>query len=173
MLPLSHIGFTTTGVKLLEKGLRLRQIDYRILAIASLLPDLIDKPLASLLAGSYEYESRSFGHSFAFLGCVGLLMIVQWLWNRNWWLSTVFLGVLFHDILDVMWLHPGIFFWPLEGWQFPKPVNEAWQGFLQMGGYRIKQLDLLDNISVLFLLYYFMRIALGGRILEFIRNGKL
>jgi len=173
MLPLSHIGFTTAAVKVLEKGLRLHRIDYRTLIVASLLPDLIDKPLAGLLAGSYEYESRSFGHSFAFLGCVGLLMAILWLWNRSLWVFPVFLGVLFHDALDVMWLHPDVFFWPIAGWQFPKAVNEAWQGFVQMGGYKIKQLDFLDNISVLVLLYFFMRIALGGKIIDFFRKGKL
>jgi inner membrane protein len=173
MLPLSHIGFTTTAVQLIEKGLRLRQIDYRVLIAASLLPDLIDKPLTKLLAGSYEYESRSFGHSLAFLSCIALLMLAQWGWNRSLGLLPVFFGVLFHDVLDGMWLHPGIFFWPIEGWRFPKPVDEAWQGFVQMGGYRIKQLDFLDNISVLLLLFFFMRIALTGRILEFIRTGKL
>jgi inner membrane protein len=173
MSPLSHVGFTTAAVKVLEKGLQLRQIDYRALIVASVLPDLIDKPLTSLLAGSYEYESRSFGHSLVFLGCIGLLMAILWIWNRSLWLVPVFLGVLFHDALDVMWLHSGIFFWPLEGWQFSKPVNEAWQGYVQLGGYKIKQLDLFDNISVLFILYFFMKIALGGRIMEFIRKGKL
>jgi len=173
MLPLSHIGFTTAAMKGLEKGLRLHRLDYRVLIFASLVPDLIDKPLGVLLAGSYEYESRAFGHSLAFLVGIGLLMAIQKLWTRNVWLLPVFLGVLFHDALDVMWLHPGIFFWPMEGWQFPKPVNEAWQGFVQIGGYKIKQLDFLDNISVLFILYFFMRSALGGRLLEFIRTGKL
>jgi inner membrane protein len=173
MLPLSHIGFTSAAVKVLEKGLRLRQIDYRVLIVASLLPDLIDKPLAKVLAGSYEYESRSFGHSLAFLGCVGLLMLIGWLWKRSSWLVPVFIGVLFHDVLDVMWLHPGIFFWPLEGWQFPKPAHEAWQGYMHFGGYKIRILDLLDNISVLVILYFFMKMALGGRIFEFFRRGKL
>ena len=173
MLPLSHVGFTTTAVKVLEKGLRLRQIDYRVLIIASLLPDLIDKSLSGVLAGSYAYESRAFGHSLAFLGCFVFLMIAQWIWNRSLWVIPILLGVLFHDVFDVMWLHTGIFLWPIEGWHFPIPVDEAWQGSMQLGGYKIKQLDFLDNISVLFLLYFFMRTALRGGILEFIRNGKL
>ena len=173
MLPLSHIGFTTAAVKVLENGLRLRRMDYRVLIIASLVPDLIDKPLARFLESSITYESRAFGHSLVFLGLVGLFMAIQWLWNRNLWLLPVFLGVLFHDAFDVMWIHRGIFLWPLEGWQFPKATDEAWQGLIRWSGYKIHQLDLLDNISVLFILYFFMKIALGGRILEFIRKGKL
>ena len=173
MLPLAHVGFTTAAVKVLETGLRLRQIDYRVLIVASLLPDLVDKPLSSVLAGSYEYESRALGHSLVFLGCFVILMIVQWFWNKNLWLLPVVLGVLFHDIFDAMWLHPGIFYWPLEGWLFPTPVNEAWQGWMQIDSYKIKQLDLFDNISVLILLCFFMKIALGGRILDFLRKGKL
>ena len=85
----------------------------------------------------------------------------------------IIFGVLAHDLLDAMWLHPGIFYWPLEGWQFPKPTNEAWQGMMQFAGYKVKQLDFFDNISVLLLLFIFMKIALGNRILDFLRKGKL
>ena len=173
MLPLSHIGFTTAAVKVLEKGLHFRRIDYRILIVSSLLPDLIDKPLASLLESSFVYESRSFGHTLVFLGIIGLLMIIQRLWSKNSWLFSVFLGVLFHDAFDVMWLHREIFLWPMEGWQFSKPIDEAWQGWVQFGGYKIKQLDFIDNISVLVLLFFFMKIALGRTIMEFIKKGKL
>ena len=173
MLPLSHVGFTTAAVKVLEKGLRFPPIDYRVLIVASLLPDLIDKPLYSLLEGSYVYESRALGHSLVFLGCLGVLMVIQWFWKRELFLFTVFLGVLFHDILDVMWLHRGIFLWPLEGWQFPKATGEAWLGQLPLFGYNIRLLDFLDNISVLILLFFFMKIAWSGKIAGFLRKGKL
>mgnify|MGYP001806838712 CR=1 FL=1 len=173
MLPLAHVGFTIAAVKLMEKGLRLPQIDYRVLIIAAELPDLVDKPLASLLAGSYEYESRAFGHSLAFCGAFVLLMLIQWLWNRRLWFLPVVLGILVHQLLDAMWLHPGIFYWPLEGWQIPKPTDVFWLRYFQFGDYKIKQFDLYDNISVLILLYFFMKLALCGKVLAFFRKGKL
>ncbi|TWH47693.1 metal-dependent hydrolase [Sporomusa sp. KB1] len=173
MLPLSHVGFTTAAVKVLETGLRLRQIDYRIVIVSSLLPDIIDKSLFKLLESSYTYESRAIGHSLVFLGFIGILAAIQWFWNKKTWLAPVFIGALFHDVFDVMWIHPGIFYWPLEGWQFSKPIDEAWLGTIQLGWYKIKQRDLFDNISVLILLYFFMKVALGGKILEFVRKGKL
>jgi len=173
MLPLSHVGFTTAAVRMLEISLRLRQIDYRIVIVSSLLPDIIDKSLLKLLESSFTYESRAIGHSLAFLGFIGIIMAMHWLWTKNVWLLPVFLGILFHDIFDVMWLHPGIFFWPIEGWQFPAPTNEAWLGTFQFGWYKIQQRDVFDNISVWILLYFFMKVALKGKILEFIRTGKL
>ena len=173
MLPLSHIGFTTAAVKVLESRLRLRRMDYRILIVASLLPDLIDKPLARFLESSLTYESRAFGHTLVFLGIIGVLAIIQRLGRKNCWLFPVFLGVLFHDTFDVMWLHREIFLWPMEGWQFSKPMDEAWQGWVQFGGYKIKKLDFIDNISVLFILFFFMKIALGRTIMEFVKKGKL
>lgn len=174
MLPLSHVGFTTAAVKMLEVGLRLRQVDYRIVIVSSLLPDIIDKSLLKLLESNFiMYESRGIGHSLAFLGFIGVIMAMQWIWNKNVWLLPVFLGTLFHDIFDVMWFHPGIFFWPIEGWQFPQPTNEAWVGTIQLFWYKIEQRDLLDNISVWILLYFFMNVALRGKILEFIQKGKL
>ena len=173
MLPLSHVGFTTAAVKVLEKGLRIRHIDYRVLIVSSLLPDLLDKPVSSVLSGSYAYESRAVGHALIFLGGIALLMILQWLWNRSTMLLPVFFGVLFHDIFDEMWLQPETFLWPFQGWQFSKPAEDAWQRLVHMGGYNIRLLDFLDNISVLILLYFFMKMALGGRILEFLRKGRL
>ena len=173
MLPLSHIGFTTVAVKVMEKGFHFRRMDYRILIVASLLPDLVDKPLAGLLESSFVYESRAFGHTLVFLGIIGVLAIIQRLGRKNCWLFPVFIGVLFHDAFDVMWLHREIFLWPMEGWQFSKPMDEAWQGWVQFGGYKIKQLDFIDNISVFFILFFFMKIALGRTIMEFIRKGKL
>lgn len=175
MLPLSHVGFTTAAVKVVGKGLRLQHIDYRLVIVSSLLPDLIDKSLEKFLGNSFTftYESRAIGHSLAFLGIIGIFMIAQWFWKRDAWLVPVFLGTLFHDVFDVMWLHPGIFFWPLEGWQFPKPTDEAWLGTIQLGWYKIQQRDFFDNLSVLILLYFFLKIALGGKIMEFVRKGRL
>lgn len=173
MLPLSHVGFTTAAVKILETGLRLRRIDYRIVIVSSLLPDIVDKSLLKVLENSLTYESRAFGHSLVFLGLIGVVTLLLWTWNRNTWLLPVFLGTLFHEIFDVMWLHPGILFWPMEGWQFPKPTDEAWVGRMQLLWYDIEQRDLLDNISVWIMLFFFMRIALKGKIFEFIRTGRL
>lgn len=173
MYPLSHIGLTTAAVNMVEKGFRLRCVDYRLVIVASLLPDLIDKPLSKLLESSFTYESRAIGHSLVFLGFLGVLAALQRLWSKDIWLFPVFLGTFFHDVFDVMWFHPGIFFWPLEGWQFPKPLDEAWVGTIQLGWYKIQQRDLFDNISVMILLYFFLKVALGGKILEFVRKGKL
>jgi len=39
MLPLAHIGFTTVAVKALDTVVQFRHMDYRILMVASLLPD--------------------------------------------------------------------------------------------------------------------------------------
>ncbi len=174
MLPLAHIGFTSAAVRVLEKGLRLRAIDYRILIIASLLPDLIDKPLAKMFKSSITtYESRAFGHSLMFLGLIAVCMMLQRLWGDKFSLFPVFCGVLLHDVFDVMWLHQEIFLWPFYGWDFTKPENEAWTGFIQLNGYKIKQLDFFDNISVLILLWFFMKLALGGKLVEFMRKGHL
>jgi membrane-bound metal-dependent hydrolase YbcI (DUF457 family) len=173
MLPLAHIGFTTVAVKALDSVVKFRHMDYRLLLVVSLLPDLVDKPLAKLLSKSYEYESRAVGHSLVFLGFVALIMGFFWLsnWRAGFW--PFVLGTLSHDVLDVMWWHPGIFYWPIEGLQFPKPIDVAWRGMMNFAGYPIRILDFLDNLAVLCLLAMFMYVALRGRIMEFLRHGKL
>ena len=173
MLPLAHIGFTAAAVKLTEKGLRLRNVDYRLVIVASLLPDLVDKPLSHLLVGSYTYESRAFGHSLAFLGCFCLIMLIHYLWTRKSTLFPVCLGILLHDVFDEMWLQPGVLYWPLYGWTFPRSAENVWQSMIQIWDYRIHALDLYDNLGVLILLWFFMRLALNGRLTGFIKQGKM
>lgn len=173
MLPIAHIGFTIAGLKMAEHGLRLKQVDYRVVVVASLLPDIVDKPLANLLIGSYAYESRAFGHSALFLSGIAVLFLFHWLWSRRSWVVPVLLGTLLHDLFDDMWTQPGVFFWPLLGWQFPKPTEFAWQGLISLGGYKVHLLDFYDNVSVLILLCFFMKIALKGKLREFVRRGRL
>ena len=174
MLPLSHIGFTTIAAKGAERMLRLDHIDYRAVAIGSVLPDLIDKPIGLLLSGIYTYESRAFGHSLLFALCLGVLtLILRFRSKAGPFLSVFFICVIFHDLLDEMWRQPETLFWPLFGWNFSHESDLAWRRFVQFIGYRHRLLDVLDNISVVILLFFFMRLALAGKITTFFRSGKL
>jgi len=83
-----------------------------------------------------------------------------------------FLGTAMHDILDVMWIHPEIFYWPTYGWWFPLKLQTAWQGFITFGGLRIRQVDALDTIGALMLLYFFMRLALNDKIIDCLKSGR-
>ncbi|MDR3591527.1 MAG: metal-dependent hydrolase [Negativicutes bacterium] len=174
MLPAAHMGLTVAIVRMFETRSKSRWVDYRLLLAASLIPDMLDKPLAYLLFNRSIYdEGRSFGHSVAFLLLLGVAGLIYRLWRKDFLLATLFLGTAMHDILDAMWRHPGIFFWPLYGWSFPPPTGEAWQGAIYFAGLRVSQLRMLDTLGELLLLYFFLRLALNDKLTDFLKSGRL
>ena len=61
MLPPSHVAYTATACDLLSNRFpQLNELDYRLLALAAMGPDLIDKPLAWL------YFYRRYGSAVLF-----------------------------------------------------------------------------------------------------------
>jgi inner membrane protein len=90
-------------------------IDLRLLAIGSMMPDIIDKPLGFFVLGG----GRSIAHSLV----VTLLVLVVGLFmNLNYKRTAVLavaLGMISHLILDAMWARPEVFLWPLYGLSFP------------------------------------------------------
>jgi len=84
------------------------------LALGSMLPDIIDKPLGLLAFGTAE-QGRTFGHTLLFLIVLATLAV----YLKNLRLASVSFGVLAHLVLDSMWKSPAILFWPLLG-NFPR-----------------------------------------------------
>ncbi len=70
MLIFGHIGLTLGVARALS-----REIDARWVAVASLLPDLIDKPLRYVLAPAFtQGNTRTVGHSLTVL-LVGMVLV--------------------------------------------------------------------------------------------------
>lgn len=173
MLPLAHMGITVTLVRAVESQNQSQWVDYRLLLVASLLPDLVDKPLAHLLFDRSIHEGRMFGHSLALLLLLSIIHFVYRRWRQDSIIKTIIWGTAMHDILDVMWRHPGILFWPLYGWRFPRAVAEAWQGMMVIGGHPIRQLEVLDVVGVIMMLVFFTKLGASGKIMDFFKTGKL
>lgn len=127
MLLLGHIGLTLaagkTGEAAYDKVSRGRVIpgsglfDYRLLAVAALLPDLIDKPLLLFPLPEALDISRSLGHS---LGLPLLLMVLWWATaGRTRKIAlTLAVGSLLHLVLDGVITTPQTLLWPILGWEF-------------------------------------------------------
>ena len=108
----------------------LRPIDYRLVVVGALLPDIIDKPLAFWLAPSLVNQSiQSIGHSLAF----GLLLLAVSLTMLRLWdhrgLLVIAVGSAGHLLLDQMWQFNEVFLWPVQGLAFPHgttTLSEWW-----------------------------------------------
>lgn len=103
--PLGHMGITmVAGEATFIKP-------SRNLFVASMLPDLIDKPLY-FLTGS----TRTIAHTFIFYLAVCLILTVI---LRNQIAIAYIVGMGMHYVLDLVWQTPETFLWPLFGNSFP------------------------------------------------------
>lgn len=100
-------------------------VDIRLLLIASLLPDIIDKPVGQLFFRDIFSNGRIFSHTLLFpvlLSLIGLYLLQS---RRKIWLIVLAFGSFMHLILDQMWLEPHTLFWPLYGFTF-KQIDLAY-----------------------------------------------
>lgn len=116
MLIFGHVGITTGIIKIYEKATKRKNlknnnfIDYRIVMLGSLLPDIIDKPIVEIIYGLQNHEGHFIAHSFIFSGLMIIIGIIIFLMNTN--KSVFLLGIcsLVHQIFDKMMLIPNILF---------------------------------------------------------------
>jgi hypothetical protein len=113
MLPAGHIEYTWGALNLLQRKARLfEDADYRVAALAALLPDLIDKPL-SLLVFTDSKSSQGLAHTLLVHLLVSLIIFV-------WWRKGFVYALAFnaHLLADRIWRYPRTLFFPFLGWQF-------------------------------------------------------
>jgi hypothetical protein len=118
MYVLGHVGLTVAAVRAAD-----READLRLPALLSLLPDLVDKPVAVLLPGLVHESTRNFAHTLLAASAVLVLLLAA----RRRLGNPLLLWACYagHLVLDRMWLTDGpvILLWPLLG-PFP-----AWSPF--------------------------------------------
>jgi membrane-bound metal-dependent hydrolase YbcI (DUF457 family) len=119
MLLFAHVGLA------LAAGRMFRRANLAFLALGSMLPDIIDKPLGQLVNGT-PAMGRTLSHTLLFL----LLISALALYLRDARLASLSGGVLTHLVLDFMWASPVILLWPLLG---PFPQAAAMDAWSYMG----------------------------------------
>lgn len=125
MLVLAHVGLTVGMAQAVEHiaknggngkaGLRL---DYRLVVLGSMLPDLIDKPLGHFILRDTLNNGRIYCHTLAF-ALIFLVFALIALRLGKAGLMVVWSGLVVHLVLDGIWRAPATLFWPLYGWSFP------------------------------------------------------
>ena len=109
-------------------------IDYRLVLLGALLPDIIDKPLALWILPDVFTSTRALAHTAlfntAFLLAGGALL-------ARWGTSAVLVLALAstgHLVLDSMWSLTEVLWWPYHGWGFPEGMASGvglWQRWLE------------------------------------------
>ena len=128
MFLLGHLGIAL-GLAWLLTFRSSARVDYRLILLGSVLPDLIDKPLGIALG----LETRIYGHTFVFLAAVlALGFVPRWASLR-----LLGFGAATHLLLDRIWDMPRIVLWPAYGWAFrPAPFDAGfWWDVIFMDPY--------------------------------------
>lgn len=164
-----HLGMTA-AIVFLTLG---RRIDYRVVLLGAILPDLIDKPIGRIFFEERFESGRLFGHSLLFV--VVLILAIQvglrGASARRWFILPVGAGI--HLGLDAMWNHPVTLFWPLFTTRFPRfPVENYWLEVLSRPDIGSAVMEVVGLGLLLYLAYAFELERPGPR-REFLRTGRL
>jgi hypothetical protein len=148
-------------------------IDYRVVLIGSILPDIIDKPIGAGLFRSTFHNSRIFGHTLLF--SVLLILIGSYLLYKRGRNNILILGACsaIHLILDSMWLYPAILFWPYYGWKFPARPEGNWVRSDILRLITDPSYYLPELIGFIIIAFYFTRLIRNKQIKDFINKDKL
>jgi membrane-bound metal-dependent hydrolase YbcI (DUF457 family) len=100
-------------------------MDLRFVVLGALVPNLLDKPLGSVLFTEELGTGRVFGHTLLLPAVV--LALVMFATRRGAPRRKALLGVpigwLLHVFLDGQWANPEGFWWPFLGLDFPEMAD--------------------------------------------------
>jgi len=119
-----HLGATTLAVRYAFGD---PAMDLRWVMLGSLLPDLIDKPVGSVLCHSHFGAHRLYGHTLLLPALVlgAALVLTRRRSRARKAMIVLVVGWLLHLVLDGVWTEPGSVLWPLFGWSFPETDPSA------------------------------------------------
>jgi membrane-bound metal-dependent hydrolase YbcI (DUF457 family) len=167
-----HLGATLLLARYVFRDARM---DLRWVALGSLLPDLIDKPIAAVLFNDTFETHRIFSH--ALITPVVALFVVLALTDRGSVARRaaigVVIGAMFHLILDGAWIDPEAFLWPFFGFDFPRVVDSAIVPLLS----RMVQSPMVwigEGLGAAYLVYLWRRyLSEPGEVRRVLREGTI
>jgi hypothetical protein len=123
-----HVGAT---IGFIRYAFRDEAMDLRILALGSLLPDLIDTPIGLALWPSFR-SVRLASHTILFASVLLVLVMATTRRGRprKRWMPLA-VGVLIHLVLDAMWTSPATLWWPFLGWDFDATSYQTAWAYLE------------------------------------------
>ena len=150
---------------------RIDSMDYRMVLVGSLLPDIIDKPLWFFTAAEMPFSGRGYTHTLLlnltlFIGGLVLLR-----YGKSW-LLLISLSSFMHLIFDQMWNSPAVLLWPLLG-PFPREETVGWFSNLFQALFSYPEVYIPEIIGLAIVLLFAYRVVMRKGITNFIRNGAI
>ncbi len=150
---------------------RVGSIDYRLVLLGSLLPDIIDKPLFLFVGSDIFTSGRHYGHTLLFnlvLFICGLIIVRY----RKSWVLIISLCSFIHLIFDQMWNSPVVLFWPLLG-PFPKVEAADYLFGVIQELFSKPSVYIPEIMGLLVILLFTCRLVTKKRVTGFIRGGGI
>ncbi len=187
MFPLGHIGISVGIVYLLavyvsyekkkDKHNRnsIWDIDFRIVIIAAMIPDIVDKLVGMLFFKNQFSNGRIFTHSMLIIGIISICLFALGRYKLWSYLKTsgYALAVWMHLVLDFMWEKPKTLFWPFLGVDFPKIDVEFTDYFVILFSEPIVFIGEFIGAMILLTLILSHGLYTKPNILKFFQNGRL
>jgi len=148
-------------------------LDYRLLLVGSMLPDIIDKPLGIWLLRETLGSGRVFGHTLLFAAVLAGVGLYLYGTRRHLGVLCLALGTLVHLILDQMWLNPRTILWPLYGLSFDGGIVEGWLPRILTLIVTDPRVYLTEIIGALLLAAFFWNIIRHDKLTSFLRSGRV
>jgi hypothetical protein len=171
MLPLGHVAYTWAALTWLQSRDRATGVDFRLAAVAALLPDLVDKPI-SLTLLSDSGTSQGVGHTL--LAQATLSLAVARL-KPDWLPYALICNS--HLLADEMWKYPRTLLFPFSGrldsWQFmgsPSAMLAAYAEIVKRPAILLRE---AIGLALLGWVAHRGRLTQRGPLARFLRTGSL
>lgn len=165
-----HLGLT---VAIVFFTLGRRSIDYRVVMLGAILPDLLDKPIGTLLLRDRFQNGRIYGHTllFSLVLVLGIQSILRGRSARRWFVLPI--ACLIHLGLDSMWNDPVTLFWPLFGTKFPITIepNYWWEVWLRPFRHPVYAVQEFLGLGLLIYFAFAFGLFHRDRLRAFMRDG--
>lgn len=150
---------------------RIGSIDYRIVLLGSLLPDIIDKPLWLLAVGYIAPSGRGYTHTLLFNLALFICGLILFRYRKSW-LLIISLCSFMHLIFDQIWNSPVVLLWPLLG---PLPVKETvgWLFNIIQALFSYPSVYIPEIIGLVIVLLFAYRLMIRRSFISFIRSGAV
>jgi len=188
MLALAHAGITL-GMTVLAGSVAKNQvkaktgviawlasfserIDFRILLIGALLPDIIDKPIGGIIFRDELSSGRIYSHTLLFLIIIAVAGLLLYRLRGSIWMLVFAFGTFFHHILDQIWLMPETMLWPILGTEFERLPVTDWLSLWFSDFFSRLDIFIPEIIGLGVLLWYGIILINRKKVGVFLRYGK-
>ncbi len=148
------------------------RLDYRLILLGSMLPDLIDKPLGIWVLRDTLSNGRVFAHTLLFAVLLLAVGVYVYISRRKLNLLCLSFGNMAHLGLDEMWLDPRTLFWPLYGWSFEKTDIGHWLERIIVSLGTEPGVYIPEIVGALLLGIFLVSLIRQGKLYRFFKTGE-